>query len=144
MKDGVSLVSDAHVYTFNIYYEDTDLTGAVYHANYLAYFERAREHCLGIQELVRMYREDGIGFVVHHVDLTYRAPSFHGDELEIHTRARCESEYRIIFEQHVRGRGESTSRVIGRITLVCVNRDHQLITLPPSLRVDVERRWDMS
>ncbi len=31
-----------------IYYEDTDFTGVVYHANYLKYFERAREELLGV------------------------------------------------------------------------------------------------
>ena len=43
-----------------IYYEDTDHSGLVYHANYLKYFERAREHLLGVDELVRLLKEDGI------------------------------------------------------------------------------------
>ncbi|MEO1232102.1 MAG: hypothetical protein AAFZ18_24700, partial [Myxococcota bacterium] len=38
--------SAPHVHPLQIYYEDTDLTGSVYHANYLAYFERAWEHLL--------------------------------------------------------------------------------------------------
>ena len=36
----------SHSHQLTIYYEDTDLTGSVYHANYLKYFERAREELL--------------------------------------------------------------------------------------------------
>lgn len=34
---------EAHIHEVTVYYEDTDLTGSVYHANYLRYFERARK-----------------------------------------------------------------------------------------------------
>ena len=51
-----------HIHRVQIYYEDTDHSGAVYHANYLKYFERAREHLLGTDELVRLWDVDGIGF----------------------------------------------------------------------------------
>ena len=39
----------AHRHEIQIYYEDTDHSGVVYHANYLKYFERAREHMLGVE-----------------------------------------------------------------------------------------------
>ena len=55
---------DYHSHEFQIYYEDTDLSGIVYHANYLKYFERAREHLLGVEELVSLYYDEGVGFVV--------------------------------------------------------------------------------
>ncbi len=54
-----------HEHRVQIYYEDTDHSGLVYHANYLKYFERAREHMLGLAELRRLYDEDGVGFVVY-------------------------------------------------------------------------------
>ena len=52
-------------FSVQIYYEDTDHSGLVYHANYLKYFERAREHLLGTDELVRLLAEEGKGFVVY-------------------------------------------------------------------------------
>ena len=61
-----------HVHPVQIYYEDTDLSGVVYHANYLKYFERAREHLIGPAELVRLLDEEGIGFVVYHVEMTFK------------------------------------------------------------------------
>ena len=48
----------SHVLDIQIYYEDTDFSGVVYHANYLRFFERAREHILGADELVRLWRDE--------------------------------------------------------------------------------------
>src|SRR5690606_5005447 len=81
-----AMLHEAHVHPVQIYYEDTDHSGVVYHANYLRYFERAREHVLGVRELVALYNEQGIGFVVYHAELTYRDVAVFGDTLEIHTR----------------------------------------------------------
>ena len=135
---------EPHIHRVQIYYEDTDLTGAVYHANYLAYFERAREHMLGVKGLVDMFRNEGLGFVVHRAEVTFRAPSFHGDELEILSTARCESDYRIVFDHRARGAGETNPRVFGLLTLVCVGSDQQLVPLPERIRADVQRRWGES
>ena len=55
-----------------IYYEDTDHSGAVYHPNYLKYYERAREHLLGPEVLVDLWDKDGIGFVVTKCDMAFR------------------------------------------------------------------------
>ena len=43
-----------------IYYEDTDHSGVVYHPNFLKYFERAREHVIDSQRLNRLWNEPGI------------------------------------------------------------------------------------
>ncbi len=134
-------MSEAHVHEVQIYYEDTDLTGAVYHANYLAYFERAREHCLGVEELVRMFREDGLGFVVHRADLTFKAPCHHGDRLEVLSTARCESEYRVVFDHRIRAQGETVERVVGKVTLVCVQNNNQLVPVPGPVRAAIAARF---
>jgi acyl-CoA thioester hydrolase len=120
----------AHVHPVQIYYEDTDFSGIVYHPNYLKYFERAREHLLGVDELVRLYRDDGIGFVVHRCSMHFREGARHGDRLEIHTEVRPESEYRLIFDQRVMRPGSPTPLVVGEVQLVCVNQDTRLVPLP--------------
>ena len=63
-------------YTFRIYYKDTDASGIAYHANYLAYAERARsewfnEAALPIDKLLPR----GDSFVVCHADVTYKRPA---------------------------------------------------------------------
>jgi acyl-CoA thioester hydrolase len=119
-----------HVHPVQIYYEDTDHSGVVYHANYLKYFERAREHLLGVDELVSLYRNDGIGFVVYKAELVYREGAVFGDHIEIHTVATKESEYRIRFQQDVLRPGRPQKLVEGKVELVCVDRDKKLVPLP--------------
>ena len=128
MTEGV----EAHVHRVQIYYEDTDHSGVVYHANYLKYFERAREHVLGTEQLVRLLREDGIGFVVYKASLTYKKGAVFGDTIEIRTTPTMGSEYRISFQQDVyRTAGDGDELLVeGRIELVCVDRDGQLVALP--------------
>ena len=119
-----------NVLPVQIYYEDTDHSGVVYHANYLKYFERAREHLLGVDALVRLYRDSGIGFVVYKCELTFKEGAVFGDSLEIRTTVRAESEYRAVFNQQVWRPNGRTALVEGLVQLVCVNREKQLVPLP--------------
>lgn len=117
-----------------IYYEDTDLSGSVYHANYLRYFERAREHLLGPTELVRLWKDDGIGFVVYKCELTFREPAGLGDILEVRTTVKLESDYRSVFSQSVWREAGKQAMVEGIVQLVCVDRSGRLVALPMSVR----------
>ncbi len=122
-----------HRHQVRIYYEDTDLSGLVYHANYLKYFERAREHFCGPSELLRLLRQDGIGFVVYRAELTYRRGARFGDVIEIHTSASMHSEFRIRFAQDALLEGSEELLVKGRVDLVCVNAEHQLVRIPEGM-----------
>ena len=71
-----------------VYFEDTDLTGVVYHANYLRFMERGRTEmlrCLGIVQTEVMAAGTGY-YAVHRVDLTYHRPARLDDELEVVSR----------------------------------------------------------
>lgn len=131
-----------HTHPVQVYYEDTDFSGVVYHANYLKYFERAREHLLGVEELVRMFREDGIGFVVYKADLTFKEGAVHGDSLEIRTRIRQESEWRILFHQSAWRVDGRSPLVEGTLQLVCVDRNQKLVRLPQRI-VEGLRTWEV-
>ena len=122
-----------HVHPVQVYYEDTDHSGVVYHANYLKYFERAREHLLGVDELVRLWREEGIGFVVYQVAVKYREGAVFGDSLEIRTVVRRASDFRAVFQQDVWRVGGSKALVEGEVHLCCVNARQQLVRLPPAV-----------
>ena len=122
-----------HVHPVQIYYEDTDFSGVVYHANYLKYFERAREHLLGVPELVRLYAETGIGFVVYKAELTYKEGAVFGDALEIRTTVRAESDYRVVFNHQAWRPSGRAALVEGLVQLVCVNRERQLVPLPADI-----------
>ncbi|MDO5609927.1 MAG: tol-pal system-associated acyl-CoA thioesterase [Pseudomonadota bacterium] len=68
-----------------IYWEDTDAGGVVYHAQYLAFMERARSEWMrGIgygQELLRS--EYGLAFVVRAMRIDFRAPAKLDDLLSV-------------------------------------------------------------
>jgi acyl-CoA thioester hydrolase len=78
-----------HRLTVRAYYEDTDLSGAVYHANYLRWFERARSdlvRLLGIDQ--RAAQETGLGtYAVSDLAIRYLAPARLDDVVMIETRA---------------------------------------------------------
>ncbi len=122
-----------HVHLVQVYYEDTDHSGVVYHANYLKYFERAREHLLGVEELVRLWAHEGIGFVVYKAEMTFREGAVFGDALQIRTRVERESEYRLIFHQDVHRQRDGKRLVEGQVQLVCVNQAKALVPLPVSV-----------
>lgn len=126
--------SAMHVLDVDVYYEDTDFSGVVYHANYLRFMERGREHALGREELVRLYRDEGVGFVVYRAELTFKEGAVFGDTLEVRTTGREESAYRAIFHQPVHRKRDGKLLVDGEVHLVCVNRHQQLVPLPARVR----------
>ena len=68
-----------------VYYEDTDIGGIVYHANYLKFCERARSELFFKQGLNPGSTNDG--FVVRKMELDFLATSTLGDILEVKTTA---------------------------------------------------------
>lgn len=84
------IVAGEHRFPVRVYFEDTDLSGIVYHANYLRYMERARSDLLrlvGIDQ--RAYREAGGGaYAVTALAIRYRAPARLDDALVVLTDLR--------------------------------------------------------
>jgi acyl-CoA thioester hydrolase len=78
-----------HLFPLRVYYEDTDVSGVVYHANYLRWFERARSdmlHLLGIEQ-GKAY-EQGLGnYTVAELTIRYFAPARLDDAVTIATTA---------------------------------------------------------
>jgi acyl-CoA thioester hydrolase len=77
-----------HLYPIRIYFEDTDLTGAVYHANYLRFMERARSDMLRVAGIgQREAFEAGEGaYAVTEVAIRYRRPARLEDDLVVTSR----------------------------------------------------------
>ena len=123
----------SHVHPVQIYYEDTDHSGLVYHANYLKYFERAREHIFGVDELVRLSAEEGIGFVVYKAEITFKAGAVFGDTVDVLTRVEKEGAYRLLFHQDVYRPRDQKKLVEGLVHLVCVDAEKKLVPLPDSV-----------
>ncbi|MCG8338844.1 MAG: YbgC/FadM family acyl-CoA thioesterase [Proteobacteria bacterium] len=113
-----------------IYYEDTDHSGVVYHANYLKYFERSREHVIGKQILVDLWKKEGLGFAVYKADITYSEGAEFGDVLDIRSSYRIDGKYRIIWQHEAWREGGKKPAVSCELHLVCMDRDKKLVPIP--------------
>ena len=77
-----------HLYAVRVYYEDTDLSGITYHANYLRWFERARSdllRLLGIDQRAAIENSEG-AYALSEVNLRYLRPARLDDDVVIETR----------------------------------------------------------
>jgi len=74
-----------HHFVLRVYFEDTDLSGVVYHANYLRFMERARSDMLALAGIdQRAAHEAGEGaYALRETNIRYRAPARLGDELVV-------------------------------------------------------------
>jgi acyl-CoA thioester hydrolase len=82
------IVGGRHRLAVRIYFEDTDLSGLVYHANYLRYMERGRSDllaCLGIDQRAALEAGEGV-YAVADLSIRYRVPARLGDLLMVETR----------------------------------------------------------
>lgn len=78
-----------HLFALRVYYEDTDLSGIVYHANYLRWFERARSdmvRLLGIDQRAALEAGDGV-YSVADLFIRYLAPARLDDAVTIESTA---------------------------------------------------------
>lgn len=123
-----------HRLPVRVYYEDTDMGGIVYYANYLKYIERARSELveeMGLSQN-KMKDEDGIVFVVVRVEADYKKPARLDDRLEVVTEHHAASAMRWVFDQDVQRDGETIFQA--KVTAVCMTVDGKPTRLPAELR----------
>ncbi len=109
-----------HTHPIRVYYEDTDLAGIVYYANYLKFIERGRSEWvrgLGIDQR-RLKADYGIAFAVRRVEADYLRPAKFDDELLVTTRVEAVTGARMVLEQVVLRGAERL--FVARVTLVCL------------------------
>lgn len=81
-------IAAVHHFPLRIYFEDTDLSGLVYHANYLRYMERARSDMLrvaGIDQRAAQENATGV-YAVTDIQIRYRRPARLDDDLMVVSR----------------------------------------------------------
>ena len=108
-------LSAVHHFPLRIYFEDTDLSGLVYHANYLRYMERARSDMLRIAGIdQRSEHEGGSGvYAVTDLAIRYRRPARLDDDLMVVSRvAAVRSASCTIAQSVMRGDEELTDATI--------------------------------
>ncbi|UJW74563.1 tol-pal system-associated acyl-CoA thioesterase [Rhizobium sp. SL42] len=129
------LVDNGHRLTQRVYYEDTDFSGLVYHARYLHFLERGRTdylRCLGVEQsaLIGM-DEEGLVFVVHRMEIDFKAPARMDDVLLIATKTIKAGGAKMVLEQEIR-RGEQLL-IAAKVVIAVVNRNGRPRRLPEDL-----------
>ncbi len=124
-----------HRYSLRIYYEDTDASGVVYHANYLRYAERARTEAMRDATIAHadMAAEHGLIFMVRRVKLDYLAPARLDDLLTVATRVSELRGASVGIAQTISRDG--TVLVMADLLLACVRaEDAKPARIPPRWR----------
>jgi acyl-CoA thioester hydrolase len=77
-----------HVLPISVYYEDTDLSGVVYHANYLRYMERGRTEFFrlaGISKMAGLEDDEPTAWAIRRVEVEYHRPARLDDVIDVRT-----------------------------------------------------------
>ena len=122
----------SHLLTLRVYYEDTDLAGIVYYANYLKYIERGRSEWLrerGVDQVA--LKEQGRVFAVRRVEADYLRPARFDDLLTVVTDLAAATPARIVVDQQVR-RGEAVL-FTARVTIACLDGQGRPVRLPQAV-----------
>jgi len=120
--------------SLRVYYEDTDLAGIVYYANYLKFIERGRTEYvreIGVDQ-TRLKDETGIVFAVRRVEADYLAPAKFDDVLDVVTTVERASGVRLVMRQVVERGGEVLFEAL--VTLVALSETGAPVRLPAEIR----------
>lgn len=122
-----------HLFPVTVYYEDTDMAGIVYYANYLRFIERARSEIVeafGVDQIAM--RAAGLVFAISRVEADYLGSARLGDRLEVVTTHHAVSPARWLFDQEVRRGEEVIFRA--KVTAVTMTTQGRPTRLPAEIR----------
>ena len=92
-----------HLFPLRVYFEDTDVAGIVYYANYLRFIERARSDLLrliGVDQRGALEGGEGV-YAVAELSVKYRAPARLGDDLVVVTEIEAVRAASVLIHQQV-------------------------------------------
>ncbi|MFG1428752.1 tol-pal system-associated acyl-CoA thioesterase [Roseixanthobacter glucoisosaccharinicivorans] len=141
------LIPGGHALALRVYYEDTDFSGIVYHANYLKFMERGRSDYIRLLGVAQgaLFAEaaaeaPGFHFVVRSMQLDFLKPARIDDVLEVVTLSKEVAGASIMLGQSVRRNGELLVSANVRVAFVSQGRARRI---PDALRLatlaDAER-----
>jgi acyl-CoA thioester hydrolase len=135
-----------HFFIVRVYYEDTDFTGIVYHANYLRYMERGRTNYLRLigadhRALFEAAEEEapGFAFVVRSMSLDFLRPARMDDILEVVTEPQDVKGASVTLRQRVMRGDELLVEASVRVAFISGGRARPI---PKPLRIAMHADLD--
>lgn len=126
-----------HHWPIRVYYEDTDLAGIVYYANYLRFIERARSEMVreaGVDQTAM--KAAGLVFAVRRVEADYLSPARYDDQIEVRTRLTDVKGASFVMPQEVWC--DDTLLFRATVTVVVLNAEGRAARLPADIRAKLE------
>ena len=123
-----------HCLPVRIYYEDTDFTGMVYHANYLRYFERGRSdffRIAGISHTALLALPEPTAFTIIRIELDYKRAARVDDALLVRTTYDDMKGPRLLVSQRIL-RGEELIAA-AQVQAVCIDMKGRARKPPPTM-----------
>ena len=124
-----------HSMNIRVYYEDTDLGGIVYYANYLRFIERARSEWLrdlGIDQ-IKMRNERDAVFVVTKLKVDYLLPAYFDDMLTVDTKIQIVSPVRAYFYQNIFRQEDLIFKA--EVCVTCTSTSGKVQRLPEKIKL---------
>lgn len=132
MKLSGHIADGVHHLDIRVYFEDTDFSGIVYHANYLKYCERGRSDMLRLAGVHHVeLTKDGLHFVVRHMECDFKAPARIDDVLRVETCLKRASGAKLLMAQAVMLEGRTLFEA--EVTIAMVNRSGRPQRIPPEM-----------
>jgi acyl-CoA thioester hydrolase len=128
------LVGREHQLPVRIYYEDTDFTGVVYHANYLRYFERGRSdffRLVGVSHSALLERPDPAAFTITKITVEFKRAARIDDALLVRTTYDMAKGPRLFISQRIT-RGEELIATAA-VEAACIDLAGRARRPPPGL-----------
>jgi acyl-CoA thioester hydrolase len=122
-----------HRWPIRVYYEDTDLAGIVYYANYLRFIERARSELVreaGVDQVAM--KAAGLVFAVRRVEADYLSPARYDDRIEVRTRLSAVKGASFVMPQEVWRDDTLLFRAV--VTIVVLDGQGRATRLPADTR----------
>ena len=123
-----------HIYPIDIFYDDTDALGIVYHANFIKYMERARtmlfqEKKLSLSTVTEEYN---ILFVVKRVEIEYHRPVKLLQKIHVFTEVSELGKASLTFNQRICFDPDNMDTIIcsGKVVIVCTNKELKPCPIP--------------
>ena len=124
-------MSASHRHEVRVYYEDTDFSGAVYHAAYLHFFERGRTEFLRAEGIHHSeLAKEGIAFAVRTMEIAFERAAHIDDLLTVETAVVDVSGARLTLEQTISRGAEVITRA--KVVVVAI-RDGRAARLPTAV-----------
>ena len=121
-----------HEFPITVFYEDTDMAGIVYYANYLKFIERGRStmvHDAGVDQLAM--QAQGVVFAVRKLSAEYIGSAKLADKLVVRTTVADMSGAKLVFDQRVY-RGEDLL-FSAEVLVVCLTPEGKATRIPKEI-----------